>query len=390
MSCYIASNNNRIYAALETTYGHTPEVSEMGRFPAVKLGIRQALEKTKRRDKTGTRTFGGTPTGVRRRTSFDLKTYLTSWLDANAQPGYGPLFQAAMGAEPTLYAGGVVAAADSATRIHCTGTHGLAIGQAITIEGEMRFVSAIVDASTIDVNAPFSAAPEQGTLVGPTITYTLGSSLSGVSLFDYWSPNDAVQRVLSGAAMNEMRLSVNADFHEIQFRGSARDVVDSVSFTAGQAELEEFPAEPEASGYDYSLVPGHMGQVWLGNTPSRFYTLTTAELKLENNIESRTKEFGLEGPRCISAGERAVTLDFELFASEHEDTRALYEASRLRSPIRVMLQLGQQPTQLLGVYMKSVTPEIPEYDDGETRLLWKFSDCRAQGTSDDELIIAFG
>jgi hypothetical protein len=40
--------------------------------------------------------------------------------------------------------------------------------------------------------------------------------------------------------------------------------------------------------------------------------------------------------------------------------------------------------------MKSVVPEVPEFDDAETRLQWKFTENRAQGTADDELVVAFG
>jgi len=69
---------------------------------------------------------------------------------------------------------------------------------------------------------------------------------------------------------------------------------------------------------------------------------------------------------------------------------ALYQASRQRSPMGVMFQLGQQEGQLFGVYLKSVVPEVPEFDDGETRLQWRFSNCRAQGTFNDELFVAFG
>ena len=55
-----------------------------------------------------------------------------------------------------------------------------------------------------------------------------------------------------------------------------------------------------------------------------------------------------------------------------------------------MFQLGQDSGQLFGLYMKSVVPEVPEFDDSETRLQWKFRSCRAQGTLDDEFIVAFG
>jgi hypothetical protein len=55
-----------------------------------------------------------------------------------------------------------------------------------------------------------------------------------------------------------------------------------------------------------------------------------------------------------------------------------------------MFQLGEQEGQLLGVYLKSVVPEVPEFDDSEPRLQWHFRDSRAQGTVDDEIALAFG
>ena len=68
----------------------------------------------------------------------------------------------------------------------------------------------------------------------------------------------------------------------------------------------------------------------------------------------------------------------------------MYQAARQRSPISVMLQLGEQATQLFGAYMPAMVPEVPEFDDSETRLQWKFQNSRAQGTAENELYIAFG
>jgi hypothetical protein len=71
-------------------------------------------------------------------------------------------------------------------------------------------------------------------------------------------------------------------------------------------------------------------------------------------------------------------------------TIALYQAARQRSPISVMFQLGEVDGQVMAVYLKSVVPEVPEFDDGENRLRWVFSGSRAQGTIDDEVYVAFG
>ena len=54
-----------------------------------------------------------------------------------------------------------------------------------------------------------------------------------------------------------------------------------------------------------------------------------------------------------------------------------------------MLQLGQQSSQLFGAYMPAMVPQVPEFDDSETRLQWTFQNNRAQGAVNDELYIAF-
>jgi len=83
-------------------------------------------------------------------------------------------------------------------------------------------------------------------------------------------------------------------------------------------------------------------------------------------------------------------MDVSLYGREDDTTKSLYQAARQRSPIAVMFLLGQDAGQLFGMYLKSVVPEVPEFDDSETRLQWRFSGCTAQGTADDEIGGAFG
>ena len=66
----------------------------------------------------------------------------------------------------------------------------------------------------------------------------------------------------------------------------------------------------------------------------------------------------------------------------------LYLSAKQRAPISVLLQLGQQQGRMMGIYLPSVTLEIPEYDDRETRLIWDFKANIAQGTNNDELFVA--
>src|SRR5579872_4083944 len=158
MASYISSNANRFYAALESSYGNVAEVAASNRIPAVKLTVKHQNETPERKDKTGSRTFAGLPAGGRRRTSFELRTYMTSWQKSTGSPAYGPLFQAALGGTPAMYSGGAVSSYSNG-RLGFAAPHGLVAGQAVSLGGEIRFVSAIVDASSVQLNVPFTTAP---------------------------------------------------------------------------------------------------------------------------------------------------------------------------------------------------------------------------------------
>jgi hypothetical protein len=390
MAVYISSNANRFYCAPETAYGQVSTITDANRIPAVKLSAKQQLVVTNRKDKTGSRTFGGLPPEGRRRTTFTLRTYLTTWAGGSTPPSYGPLFQAALGSAPAVFAGATATGASSLSTLTFTAPHGLVSGQAVTYLGELRFVAAVVGATSVQLNAPLSTAPAAGALIGPTVTYFPSTELTSISIFDYWAPSSALHRILCGAGVDKMSVKVNGDFHEFEFSGVAQELVDSSSFSSGIGQLSAFPPEPVPGAFDYSIVPGHLGQVWLGNAPDRFFTLTDAELSLGNGMDVRANEFGSSVPRALAPSTRTVTIDFQLFSQDDTATKGLYQAAKQQSPISAMLQLGQQPNQLFGAYLKSVLPEVPEYDDTDARLRWHFRSSRAQGTVDDEIVVAFG
>ncbi len=386
---YILSNSNRFYTALESAYAVLPEITSANRIPAVKLSIQQQSEIGQRRDKTGSRTYPGTPVGGRLRTKFDLLTYLTSWQSSNPGPSYGPLFQSALGAAPAQFAGGTVASA-SGTAIGFSAPHGLVAGQAIATANEIRFVAAVADPQNVVLNSPFTTAPAAGEPIQPAVTYSPATCPPSVSVFDYWSPSTAVQRVLHGAAVDQMEINVNGDYHEFRFSGLAQDVIDSASFAAGVASLTSFPAEPAAAAFDYTIVPGNLGQAWFGTAASQFFTVTSANIALRNNLEPRSREFGASLPLVIAPGRRDVAVSLELFSQDDSATEGLYQAARQQSPITAMLQLGNTSGQMMGVYLQSVIPVVPEFDDRQNRLQWQFRPSRAQGTIDNEIQVAFG
>jgi hypothetical protein len=153
------------------------------------------------------------------------------------------------------------------------------------------------------------------------------------------------------------------------FSGLGADLLDSQSFSGGSAGLQSFPAEPVLGSFDYSIVSGNLGEAWLGLTAQQLFTLTAASIQIKNNLVPRNMEFGSIYPQSIAAGPRDVSLNFSLFADDSAMVKDLYQAGKQRLPISMMFQLGQQQGQMMGVYLPSVVPELPLYDDHETRLV---------------------
>jgi hypothetical protein len=388
MACYISSKQNRFYAALEQQYGKAAGWAQAKQFGALRLGAKNWLERPARKDKTGSRTFTGSGGALRKQTTFDLATYLYSH-DEGGEPGYGALVQAALGGAPQISGALTLAADASGIGLRFASPHGLSEGSALHFRGELRFVTAVVSSTELQVNAPFTDAPAMGDEVGGAVSYAPAWTLPSVTLFDCWSPTTAVQRMLCGAAVDEFEVEVNGDYHELRFQGFAADLIDSASFEAGQGGLTEFPVEGATAAYDAVPIPGHHGQVWIGASPTKFETLVSARIRVKNNLDARAKEYGWRTPRCIVPGEREATVEFEVYSRDTSAYAELYQAARQQTAIPMFLQLGERPGELMGVHLKSFVPEVPEFEDKEPRLKWKFEASKAQGTVDDEIYMAF-
>jgi hypothetical protein len=293
-----------------------------------------------------------------------------------------------MGAAPDLVQGLAVATVNG-VQIQTQAPHDLNIGSVISNGAELRFVTAVQDSSTLSINAPFLAPPGVGAVLAPTISYGLATQLPSLSLYDYWDPANAVSRLIMGAGVDKFQIDVKGDTHELIFSGPAADVLDSCSAVFGVSGIESFPPEPAVSAFDYSIVAGQLGQVWLGSPLSQVFTLTEAAIEINNNLLVRNQEFGSSYPMAIVPGPREVVSTFTLFAQADVETRSLYAAAKSRTPVSAFLQLGQQQGQMMAIYLPNVVPELPLFNDSEPYLLWEFKNNLAQGVSNDEAYIAF-
>jgi len=387
MANYIWSDANRFYAATEDAYGIPAPITASNRLAAVRFECHQSLDNTARRDKTGSRTYLGSSAAATRISNFELSANLISWDDVTA-PCYGPLVQAAMGATPELVQGLTVAAANG-VQIQTRTPHDLSVGSAISSGGEMRFVTFVQDSATVSINVPFSIAPAVGAVLATTMGYKLATQLPSLSLYDYWDPANAVSRLITGAGVDKFQIDVKGDVHSLYFSGSAADVLDSCSSAFGVSGITSFLAEPALSTFSYSIVPGQLGEVWLGSPLNQVFTLTEAAIEIRNNLLVRNQEFGSAYPLAIVPGPREVVSTFTLFAQADTETQSLYAAAKTRTPVSALLQLGHQQGQTMAVYLPNVVPELPLWDDSEGYLFWQFKNNLAQGVSNDEAYVAF-
>ena len=393
MANYVLSANNRYYAAIETSYGVVPAINADDRLPGIRLGIVTQKAVPARRDKSGTRTYKGSAGGARKLVAYELETTLMASDGGNLAPPVGRLIQSALGGEPQLsYPQDGTLAADGVS-VGFTAAHGLNEGSAITIGRELRFVETVLSATSVQLCAPVST-PSGPVNVLPAASFAPANNLPSLSLFDYWDPTTGVQRVLRGAGVDEMQIRVDGHEHGFLFRGPAAELIDSASWRESAASslggLAQFPAEPATVAATWSPVPGQLGEVWLGSTPSKVLTLTKALIQVKNNIETRNFELGSMQPLALSPGSREVDLQFEVYCTDASIFAELYHAAQNDAPVPLTLQLGNRPGAMAAVYVKSFVPQVPQYDDSENQLLWHFSASRAQGSGDDEIYVAVG
>jgi hypothetical protein len=53
-----------------------------------------------------------------------------------------------------------------------------------------------------------------------------------------------------------------------------------------------------------------------------------------------------------------------------------------------MLQIGNQAGSIFGIYLPAVLFSVPQFDDRQSRLLWRFQSSLAIGAQNDEIYIA--
>ncbi len=398
MSNYTLRTQQRGYVAIESSYATVPAFAASNAYKFTKLDLSLKQDYVLRRDKSGSRTFPGVVPGGRRSGAFTIDGHIIPNGVAGAAPDMGPLFQGLMGGTPRVYSGGTTHGSTpcSTSSIVFGAAQNLQAGDFIGFNGELRYVSAITAgspgaATTVTVDPPFSAAPGLGVAISGAVGYPLATSLPSLSLASYWDPSTTQQDIQNGAVVNEMKLTLNGETHDLAFSGPAQQLIDSITFASGQGGLSSFPSEPSNPVTNGVPIAGHKGQYWFGATPAKFATFLSGDLTINNAAIMREREGGSQVALGHAEMVRTVELQMSLYELDDANTQAIRTAAKNRTTIKAYLQLGDTQGTLFAFYIPAWVPQVPTRAEAQDNVEWQFAAGRAQGTSaNTEIYLAFG
>jgi hypothetical protein len=380
---YIATHSNRIYLKSEAENPVMGDMTQAMLAPVTDFRVATRRKQLFRQDKTGYRSESPVLGPQRELIEVALNAYGVGWEGGVATSSIGPVLESGFCAGSNTSGGGTVSAITGTTITFAEDTD-LETGSAIVFGSEMRFVVAVGGPREVTINSPFTVEPSAGAELLGCLGQKAGDERRALSILDAWSPAQAVQRYITGVVADRLSIEVNNDFVEIGMKGYARRQYDNVSGNVGSEFA--FPAEPAQVAPVASPIAGHLGQAVIGE--SQVCTLTEAKIVIDNNIEPRTNEFGCFETKAFVPGSRRVTLDFTVYERNDTFSQYLYSAAVNHVPVPVMFQLGRQQGAMLGVYLPAVLLNMPEFDDRQPRLLWRFQASLALGGMNDEVYLA--
>lgn len=383
---YIATLSNRIFIKSEID---SPEVNSMAGSaiaPVTSFQVTTQRKQLFRHDKTGFRSESPVMGPQRELIEFTLDSYGTGWEGGTSKPAIAPILESGLCRSASLGTAFTVQSSlgSSVTLLQIAP---LTIGMGVAFGSEIRFVEAVSGPRDFTLNAPFSVQLTAGAQLDGCANLAPGDQANTMAILDSWAPGQAVQRFLNGAISDQLKISVNNEFLEISTKGFARNLYDSVSGSGGVGF--QFPAVPAGPSPLISApIAGHLGQAFIGIPAARLCTLTQAEVRIDNNIEPRTDEFGCFSTKAFVLGRRKVALSLTVFERNDELSQALYTKAVNNEPVPVMLQMGNQPGAMFAVYLPAVLFPVPAFKDDQPRLLWQFRNAVAMGLQNDEVFIA--
>ncbi len=331
MSSSIFSRLERIYLAVDSTFGTVPTFGNSNACRHVKISLDNEIATLVRRDKTGARTA---TVGIRGR-SFVKWSYEGSLAPSGTNgviPDFDPILQSIFNTA-SISAGG-----------------GLQYG-------------------------PFVDTPN-----------------TTFSMARYRQPSTVNQMIGFGMVTDEAIFNVGADIAEFSANGTGKFGIESDYFSLATADekggLGSFPSEPGTPVTHGGIIAGFTGSFLLGG--SGVARIRTAQIKVKTGNVMIRDTFGKFTPDDTMGDVRMVTLSADMYEDDSAGQQAIRQAAITKTPLDASITLGTVSGSTVNFFLKNVQLGTYTTDDSALRFALKIPESRAFGTSitsKDEILI---
>jgi hypothetical protein len=393
------TKNERLYAALETTYGTAATLAAADCVRHISCKFSPIVAKLVREDKTGARSKTAGDVGRKSATWESSHSLVTSGV-AGTLADLDPFFVCLMGTAGVVKTGtSTITAATNVSPIVITAaSHGLATGDMVNITGVLGNTAAngawfvtVTDANTFSLigSTGNGAWTSGGTINKAAVKYALSDVIRSMTIGHFITPASLEQQLAIGSVVKTGKFTLGQDVAKVDWTGESKWITSSLYFSDSNADAEmkaglsAFPTEPASPVTSGGLIPGYKGKAILGG--SLFTKVTSTTINFTTGNEIPHDYFGTDYGQDPEGDVRSITVDASITAEDTAAQALLYKYALEGTPIDVAMQLGIVPGSIVGIYCKGVQLPVPELDSTGKRFIRNFSGAEAHGSSASSL-----
>lgn len=318
---YSFNRNQRVYLAVETTFGTAATVTGANNCLITKAVFKPNVDTLESQSKTGTRTtFTGV--GGRRHGTFSIEMELRANGAAGVVPDCDPLLQALFGQA------GVVVATTS-------------------------------------------------------VTYSLNDNIVSFTAYNYRTPSTVSQQVALGCIVQRATFKLGENIATCTLSGVAYFVPDTFIFasldTLGKGGLSSIAAEPASPVFNGPIIAGFTGQATIH--ANVFANVRTADIDINLNSAIPLDVFGSYYGGTPEADARDIGLTASLYDDDSAGTQDIYAIALLKTPVSAIMQVGVIAGSIWTFTMQGLQLETPDITEGTRKWQANIARSRAHGTT---------
>ena len=318
---YSFNRNQRVYLAVETTFGTAATVTGSSNCLITKAVFKPAVDTLDSQSKTGTRTtFPGV--GGRRHGTFQIDMELRGNGVAGVKPDCDVLLQAIFGKAGTISA-------------------------------------------------------------GVSVTYGLDDAIVSFTAYNYRTPSTVAQQVAIGCIVQRATFKLGENIATCSMSGMALFVPDTFIFSSldapGKGGLGSIPAEPGSPTFNGPIIAGFTGVATIDTHV--FANMRTADIDINLNSDIPLDVFGSYYGGTPEADARDVGITISTYDDDTAGTQDVYTVALTKALIVSSMQIGVVPGSIWTFTLSGLQLETPDITEGTRKWQANLARSRAHGTT---------